>query len=118
MDALALFMTGSNGNDRIIGFAKKHIPELAAKKDAEMFCNHFRHGLVHEARVKRGSEFSTEINRIVDIRHNYLVVNPLLLAIRVKKVLEDYIVALYRDPNAKKALAKKLKRTFRFELEH
>jgi hypothetical protein len=118
MDALASFMTGSSGNSRITGFARKHIPELAAKHDAEMFCDHFRNGLVHEARVKDGSEFSTEINRIVDIRHNYLVVNPLLLSIRVRKVLEDYVVALYHDPKAKNALAKKLKKTFRFELEH
>jgi hypothetical protein len=118
MDALASFMTGSNGNERIVGFARKHISELAGEPDAEMFCDHFRHGLVHEARVKDGSEFSTEINRIAVVQHNYLVVNPLLLSIRVQKVLEEYVVALYRDPKAKAALARRLKRTFRVELEH
>ena len=28
MDALALFMTGSNGNARITGVTRKHVPEL------------------------------------------------------------------------------------------
>jgi len=118
MDALALFMTGSTSNARITAFCRKYIPELAAGHGVEMFCDHFRNGLVHEARVKDGSEFSLDINHIAEVRHNYLVVNPLLLSMRVGDVLKDYVVALYHDPAAKIALAKKLKRTFRYELEH
>lgn len=118
IDALSLSVTGSKSNARITGFCRKYIPELAAEHDAEMFCEHFRNGLVHEARVKDGSEFSTEIDKIVVVRHDYLAVNPRLLSIQVANVLKDYVGFLYKNPPAKLALARKLKRTFRYELEH
>ncbi|MBE0540819.1 MAG: hypothetical protein IH623_05480 [Verrucomicrobia bacterium] len=118
IDALALFMTGSNGNVRITAFCRKHIPDLAAERDAGMFCEHFRNGLLHEARVKSGSEFSLDIETIAVIQVGYLVVNPLLLLERVDEVLKEYVDFLYHNPQAKNGLAKKLKQTFRFELEH
>lgn len=118
IDALALFQTGSNGNARITAFCRKYISDLAEAKDAEMFCDHFRNGLLHEARVKAGSEFSLEIGRTVEIHHKYLAVNPLRLAIRVDEVLKEYVDYLYHNPPAKLSLAKKLKRIFRHELAH
>jgi hypothetical protein len=118
IDALALSMTGSNGNARITAFCRKNIPDLAAEPDAEMFCEHFRNGLLHEARVKNGSEFDSKIDQIVDVHHGYLTVNPLRLAIRVEEVLGEYVVFLYRNPPLKIGLAKKLKRIFQHELTH
>ena len=118
IDALASFMTGSRGNPRIIGFCRKYIPELAAEPDAKMFCNHFRNGLIHEARVTGGSEFTLEIDRIAVAHHGYLAVNPRLLSIQVKEVLKGCVFALHHDPTAKKAFANKLNRIFRIELTH
>ena len=73
---------------------------------------------MHESRVKKGSEFSVDIRRVAVSHHDRLIVNPLFLAQSVADELKDYIETLHRDPVAKKAFRKKLKRKFRYELQH
>jgi hypothetical protein len=118
IDALALLITGSSSvRGRIIAFCRT-IPDLASDQNANMFCEHFRNGLVHESRVKKGSEFSVDIRRVAVSDHARLVVNPLFLAQSVSGRLKEYVEALHRDPAAKNAFRKKLKRKFRYELQH
>lgn len=116
IDALALLIWGSNSvSGRIEAFCKR-IPDLADDGNAEIFCKSFRHGLVHEARVKDGSEFSADINRIAIRHYDRLIVNPKLLAREVNTLLGDFVTELYQDPVAKISFVKKIKRKFRFEL--
>jgi len=118
MDALGLLMTGaSDSQARFKGLCRK-IPDLACDGNDELFCEHFRNGLVHEARVKKGSEFSLGIDSVAVPDRGRLIVHPLLLAKSVNSLLTEYIKDVYLDPEAKNALRKKLKRTFRYELEH
>src|SRR5262245_48348878 len=80
IDALALVMTGTSSvSARIVGFCRR-IPALASDRCATTFCEHFRNGLVHEARVKKGSEFSTDIEQVAALYGGRLVINPLLLS--------------------------------------
>jgi hypothetical protein len=116
IDALALFTTGSQTvTGRIIAFCR-NIPELADEENARIFCQSFRHGLVHHARVMDGNEFSDRIKQIAVRNGEHLAVNPLLLAKKVLEMLDEYVDGLNRDPEAKAALLKKIKRTFRYEL--
>ncbi len=118
MDALVLLMTGTSSSQaRIMGFCLK-IPELATADTPNLFCKHFRNGLVHSARVKEGSEFSLDIQHVAVSRNDRLIVNPLKLALSVQAVLSDYIARLKQDPAAKQALRKKLLRHFAYELNH
>jgi hypothetical protein len=111
-------MTGSVGvTERIEAFCTK-IPCLDVGKNVEIFCRDFRHGLVHEARVKSGSEFDENI-KVVAIRYDdRLVVNPRLLAAEVLKLLKSYTDELHRDPAAKAILLRKIRRKFDFELNN
>ncbi len=118
IDALALLMTGSSAvTARITAFCTK-IPDLAVGNNADMFCDHFRNGLVHEARVKKGSEFSVDIEHLAVASHGRLIVHPGLLAETVTDHLNDFVTGLYHDPAQKLAFRNKLKRKFRYELQN
>jgi hypothetical protein len=116
IDALALFTTGSQSvTGRIIAFCR-NIPELAEEENARIFCESFRHGLVHHARVMNGNEFSDGIKKIAVRNGQHLAVNPMLLAKKVIEMLDEYVEDLARNPAAKAAFLKKIKRTFKYEL--
>ncbi len=60
VDALGWFITGASGPmERIVGLLQK-IPTLDRQDMAEMFCAHFRNGLVHESRVKEEASFPSK----------------------------------------------------------
>ena len=109
-------MTNSTSvSGRITAFCQ-NIPELSEGDNAEIFCKSFRHGLVHNARVKDGNEFSYDINKIAVRSHDHLAVHPGLLADKVLKMLDLFVADLNRDPVKVKAFAKKIRRKFYFEL--
>ena len=96
IDALALFTTASQSvTGRIIAFCR-NIPELAEEDNARIFCESFRHGLVHHARIMDGNEFSDEPKKLA-VRHGqHLAVNPLMLAKSVIDILDEYVSQLNR----------------------
>lgn len=116
IDALALIMTSSTTViGRITAFCR-NIPELAAGDNAERFCQNFRNGLVHSARVKDGDEFSYNIERIAIRHRDHLAVHPGLLTDEVLKMLDLFVADLNHDPVKKKAFTKKIRSKFHFEL--
>jgi hypothetical protein len=119
LDALAPLITGTTGvRARITGLCRS-IPGLDENDNAFIFFEHFRNGLVHEARVKNGSEFSLEITCIAQRRHDRLIVNPRLLSLHAsRQILDGFVRSLNRDPDKKKAFCKKLKKTFRYEIQN
>jgi hypothetical protein len=118
LDALAQMKTGSTGVRERITAICRSIPDLAEHDNAAKFCEHFRNGLVHEARIKNGSEFSLEIRRVAVRHRDRLIVNPALLCSHTVRLLDDFVSTLHRDPRAKAGFCKKLKRTFRHELQN
>lgn len=116
-DALAGFITGASGTkERMVAFFR-HIPGLDEPETAKLFCEHFRNGLVHDARVKHGSEFSVGIRGVAQRQGTRLAVNPLLLAGGVRRVLQEYRERLHNDPNELKSLRARIRRRFKVELE-
>jgi hypothetical protein len=116
-DALAGFITGASGTtERMIAFFRR-VPGLDDQDTAALFCDHFRNGLVHDARVKYGSEFSVDLRGVAQRNGDRLVVNPLLLAKSVRRVLQDYRDRLNRDTAELKSLRARIRRRFKVELE-
>lgn len=118
MDALALLVTGSNSVGGRIESLCKRIPGLDSDGRSEMFTEDFRNGLVHEARIKNGSEFSLDIDVVAEYRVRRLAVNPLFLAKAVSQLLDRYVSSLYQNRSAQLTFRNKLKRKFRFELSN
>ena len=116
MDALAKFMTGASSD--CIRSLCRNIPDLATDERAHIFIESFRNGLVHQALVKDGCEFSYDINCVAVLNHGRLSVNPKFLARSVQVLLDDYVQQLNRTPADKAALARKIKSKFRYELTH
>jgi hypothetical protein len=115
-DALGGFITGASGStERIVGFIRA-IPGLEDEGIARLFVDHFRNGLVHEARVKDGGEFSMEVPRVALRRGSSLAVNPRLLADSVHARLSEYRDRLNGNTDELKALKRKIRRRFATEL--
>jgi hypothetical protein len=99
----------------MLGFFRR-IPGLGDEHTAEIFCDHFRHGLVHEARVKHGSEFSLDAQVVTELRGNRLAVNPLLLASSVRRLLDDFCGQLNSRPDELFIVRKRIAQRFKYEL--
>jgi hypothetical protein len=83
---------------------------------ARLFVETFRNGLVHEARVKDGGEFSMEVPRVAQKRGGSLAVNPRLLADSVHARLTSYRERLHKETAELNALKRKIRRRFAAEL--
>jgi hypothetical protein len=82
---------------------------------AEKIWELFRHGLVHEGRVKPLGQFSFETGTAVEIAGDAVIVNPELLLRRFRDSFEHLCESM--SPQRKKLTAYKLKRHFGREVE-
>src|SRR5439155_21046717 len=64
MDALGSIISGSGTTESKIKALCYKIPDLSRNDVADAFCEDFRNGLVHNARIKNGSEFSVNIRSV------------------------------------------------------
>ncbi len=111
-DALGGIFTGASGTrGRMIGFFQT-IPGLEKKNYAELFCDHFRNGLVHEARVKNGGKFSTNHPEAAVPFGGSLEVNPYALAVSVRETLRIQCALARKNTADLKALGGAIKRRF------
>jgi hypothetical protein len=65
----------------------------------------FRNGLVHEARIKNGGQFSLDLPAPIERRGNLLIINPRHLLLEVEDALDNYIALLEGDSAARQQLA-------------
>ena len=68
----------------------------------QRFCDDFRNGLVHEARLKNGGQFSLETKTTVSELNGLLLINPDCLAQKVQAGLHSYVTVLIQDDSARK----------------
>ena len=116
-DALAGFITGASGTtERMVGFFRQ-IDGLGDEEVARLFVDHFRNGLVHEARVKGGGEFSMAADGVAVRRGSSLAINPVLLAKAVHGRLKDFCQHVEQNPADLNALKKKIRSRFAEELK-
>jgi len=116
-DALAGFITGASGTtERMVSFFRQ-IDGLGDEEIARLFVDHFRNGLVHEARVKSGGEFYLTAERVAQPRAASLAVNPMLLANAVHARLGGFCQQVEKTPADLNALKKRIRSRFSAELK-
>lgn len=103
IDALAKLRFGNGVGERFRRFAREELKSFASDDHAQRFYEEFRNGLVHEARLKEGAQFSLEIGATVQNVDGLLLVNPELLAAEVRSALDNY-VRLARDDTKELAM--------------
>lgn len=83
IDALARYCFPEDsdaGGERFKKFARKQLRSFRTNGLDDRLYRDVRCGLVHEARLKKGVQFSFEKKKTVDITDNVLVINPQYLA--------------------------------------
>jgi hypothetical protein len=96
--------------DRIRRFAREELKSFRSEARATRFCDDFRNGLVHEARIKEGCQFSLEIGSTVEELDGLMLINPARLAAEVRASVDAFADMLNRDDAARQVLAYTLAR--------
>ena len=119
IDALAYFETGSEQvSERFRQWCKMH---LASFNDDEMswrLYKDFRNGLVHNARINNGGEFTLESDCTVEVEESILSINPLRLAEEVSDALNRYIERLKADDGERACFLARIRSDFKYELNN
>lgn len=116
IDALARFRFDRGSvEQRFVTFATKHLPGFSDDGLATRFYEEFRNGLVHEARIKKGGQFSLDSNETVEELEGVLLINPRHLAQEVSMALESFVELLIQDTAQRQRLAMRLKADFSVE---
>ena len=108
IDALARFRFGGDVGARFRKFLLHELGSFAGGDFTERFYDEFRNGLVHEARIKNGGQFSREAPGTVQLIDGLLVVNPARLGAEVRSALGAYVTLLERDRVEREKLASHL----------
>jgi hypothetical protein len=110
IDALARLRFRDGVGRRFRKFVCKELRSFSADSLAQCFYDDFRNGLVHEARLKNGGQFSLETNTTVAEFDGLLLINPACLAQEVRVALHSYVTVLSQDDRARARLALTLRR--------
>jgi hypothetical protein len=116
IDALARLRHGGDVGVRFKRFSREYVHSFATEHLAKKFYDDFRNGLVHEARLKTGAQFSLELPETVVESGEFLIINPALLAHEVRRALERYVEQLANDREELNKLIGLLKEDFQHEL--
>jgi hypothetical protein len=107
VDALARLRFGDGVGKRFKKFAAEELQSFSRGDVADRFYDEFRNGLVHEARLKNGAQFSLETDATVRQCDGLLLVNPQHLASEVEAALDSTLLAA--NDGERRKLAKALK---------
>lgn len=121
IDALARFRYGEDlgVEERFRKFATEELPSFSNGNGdlAYWFWERFRNGLVHQAELKDGAQFSLQITATVVSLNGFLLVNPVYLAEEVRAALDAYVDLLKREDGERQRfrdlLSKDLEADFR-----
>ena len=116
VDALARLRSTATVGHRFCTWIRDELPSFHDAHIARRFYDEFRNGLVHEARIKNGGQFSLEQAKTVDTGSGVLSINPKYLVSEVGVALQRYIFELKAKPSACNDLLKRLKKDFQYEL--
>jgi hypothetical protein len=109
IDALAGLKFGDGVTRRFSKFAREELLSFPRRDMAKRFYEEFRNGLVHQATLKEGAQFSLDTRRTLTQLDEMLVVNPQYLAEEVSSALDSYVDLLRRDNAERKKLAERLR---------
>ncbi len=118
IDALARLKTGRDDvGGRFRDWCTAHLPSCT-DAISERFYKGFRNGLVHEARIKDGGEFSLEARETFKEIGDILSCNPTCLLAEVELALDAYLRILEVDPTKLEALRGRIRDDFAYELSN
>ena len=118
IDAITYYSIG--GNDRIKSFFYYldnlgDYEEEKRKSLSKAFDANFRNGLIHEGRIKNAGQFSYAYPWLLEIEHDFMIVNPKILQEKVEEYFYSYLQILragqFED------FINKFKRQFRAEVQ-
>jgi hypothetical protein len=122
IDFIGLFFYGTNNSDRI----KKFCCELKSVKDQDpteiafiikTINESFRNGLIHEGRIKKLGQFAPDIDRIIEIRENFAVINPTILLQEVQELFHAKVNVLRSSKEKQFQFKKQFKNAFEDEIK-
>lgn len=108
IDALARFRFGGAVGTRFKAFLANELASFSHGDLSTRFYDEFRNGLVHEARIKEGGQFTLDATQTVQSSGNLLLVNPRHLGVEVHSALDRYVMLLNGDPVELQKLATNL----------
>lgn len=118
IDALARLETGSEEvGKRFQDWCVTHLTNCS-KPISKRFYDAFRNGLVHEARIKNGGEFSLEANEMFQEMGDVLVCNPARLLAEVESVVAVCVRTLDSDPGKLQAVRGRILEDFACEFRN
>lgn len=114
IDALARVTRPERGvGDRIRAWIRAELPSAQDPEHASALYDQIRNGLVHEARLKAGSQFYLEQEQVIDEGTGIFRINPRLLAGEVREALAQFVARLQHDRQARLALLEWVKNGLR-----
>jgi hypothetical protein len=118
IDALARIESDSASDvrQRFLSWVTQHLSSFSDENLAKRLYDDFRNGIVHESRVKNGSQFSLERSATVSKLGEILVINPLSLALEVEEALQDFIKRAMDEVVPWKNLQEYVKKYFKKEI--
>lgn len=118
IDALAYFQTGSyEVGERFKNWCQC-LPSFNELETRERFYLDFRNGLVHNARIKNGGEFTLESKSTVEVRGQILSINPLHLCKEVSGALDRYVKDLKANRSMRTQFIGMIVSDFSYELNN
>jgi len=118
IDALARLQTGRDDvGGRFRDWCAAHLPSCT-DAISERFYKGFRNGLVHEARIKDGGEFSLEARETFQEIGDILSCNPTCLLAEVEAALDAYLHTLEVDSAELEALRGRICDDFAYEFSN
>lgn len=116
IDALARLRYGGAVGARFRKFAKEDLSSFSDEELAKRLYDECRNGIVHEARLKEGCQFSLFLPRTVCVVDGLLIINPRPLAHEVRAALDSYMEQVRRDSVERARLANALRTDFKEDL--
>ena len=125
IDFLARVSIGGNVGNRFGTWLYKNTTEFKRKDPdntnrtlSRRFYDEFRHGLVHEGRIKNCGQFSYEIEDLVSINNGVMLVNPECLLGKIKKAFEEYMQKVEENEKDFREFKRALKKDFQRDVEY
>jgi hypothetical protein len=109
IDALGRLRYGGGVGKRFKKFTTEELPSFSDPTLAGRFYDNFRNGLVHEARIKEGCQFSLDRRTTIENYRGVLLVNPRELAREVRGALTRYIATISQSREERSKFSEALK---------
>jgi hypothetical protein len=100
---------------RYTDWLAREMPSFGDPLHARRFYNDFRCGLVHEARIKNGCEFSTAIRKTLHLEDGVMVINPQYFHAEAVSALASFSDYLGRDAGAFTTFRNRIRADFQHE---